>query len=189
MVKCDDGILVPKLSYWFRVTGDKWISGLLKQIQAIDLGSEELRFLEPTHRTRKLVLWLEDDITCVVMKTIREWQARPELPKDKQFTLKVELLNGMEYPLETFTFTGCELEALQHSLLNYAEPLESIRLTTPPQPQTADEAMLGRPHQLELNGTITSNVTKPVVLKLLQVSFWAMTHEIAEKQTLHGAIV
>ncbi len=165
---------MPKLAHHFKVSSpDEWINPMLtSQVIACDMGAEDLAWYLPKHRTNKLVLWLEDDATGLVMKTIRTWQAIEKLPPEKTFTLNIDLLNGAEHILETFTFLGCELEAIQHSLLTYAPRTDRIDLTVKKQ---GNERGIG---ETEITGSIFPGSISNTVMKLLQINFYEMKHKI-----------
>lgn len=163
-------IMIPKLAHNFVVVGDEeWLKPITAQVVGIDLGAEDLSHDHIVHRSHRLVLWLEDDINGMMIRAIRQWQAIPVLPSAKTFTIKVKITN-FDDPvgvLETYTFLGCELEALQHSMLSYAPRHDKISLayTSP-----AD----GRKELL--TGEIKPATASSAMMKLLQVSFTEMQH-------------
>ena len=172
------GILHPKDTRRFAVGGEPWMKHLLDQVICVDMGAEDLSTPEVTHRTGHIILWLEDDVTCHVMRTIRKWQQDPQT-----FTLDVTLLDGNEEWLEKYKFIGCVMTAVQHSMLNYAGgDYERVSLRVKP------AWPLGTPDQDNLHdrvkvidGTITNGNSSGKIMKLLQISFVVMTHEIRDE--------
>jgi hypothetical protein len=138
-----------------------------KQVISIDLGTELLSSPLIEHRTSRLILWLMDDEDCRLMSAIRKIQLSME-----SFTLYVTLHNGKK-PLEIFAFVGCRLDAMQHSLFSHEPVTESIKLASP-RGVTFFEA----------EGTISSSANRANSMKLLQIVFEQMTHEVLKESNV-----
>ena len=167
-------MLHPKDTRRFAVGGEPWMKQLLDQVICVDMGAEDLSTSEVMHRTGHIILWLEDDSACHVMRTIRKWQQDPQ-----PFTLDISLLNGNEEWLERYKFIGCVMTAVQHSMLNYAGgDYESVSLAIRPE-GIPDQDLTGDRKRV-INGTITRGGSNGKIMKLLQISFVVMTHEIRD---------
>lgn len=175
------GLIAPKFRHRFRLLFQKADGSaapdfdfLATQVIAFDLSSELLDPLtvgaealvdEYPHRTGKAVIWVEDDIVCGVMKTVRKWQAGPY-----DLKLILAVLNGDEDVLEAYTFTNVRLDALQHSLWSYSDTADSLTLRA--------KSPEGQP-LAELSGTLYAATSRSTSMKLLQVSFKGFHHSIA----------
>jgi hypothetical protein len=153
------------------------LEAITRQLIAVDIGAELL--LPPTetgmlkHKSDRLVLWLEDDIACLMMKAVRTWQQN-----QRALTIVVYTVNNEREVIDTFIFNDAWFEALQHSMLTYESAQDRISLTAE-QAQTAGET--ARMPAFELNGTVQSCSTRSTAMKLLQVSFKEYCHIIAEE--------
>lgn len=167
------GIKMPKQTFRFIVGGEPWMSDIIKQIVCVDMGAEDLSGPNVTHRTQRVILWLEDDVTCTVMRSIREWQKNPT-----EFTFDVTLVDSNQEWLEKYTFIGCTLDALQHSMLSYkGADSDRVGLTLKPAwPVMADQSDEG---SYSISGVIQRS--NGAVMKLLQVGFLVMKHEIRDE--------
>jgi len=151
---------------------------LAKMVIAFDLSSELL--VHPSdnmmplvdeyiHRTGRAVIWVEDDVTCGVMKTIRTWQAAPQHLK-----LILVAFNSQEEVLEAYTFTDVRLDALQHSLWSYSDVADKVSLRV-----RADTPEENRKVIAEISGDLYAATSRATSMKLLQVSFKGFHHSIA----------
>jgi hypothetical protein len=146
---------------------------LAQMVIAFDLSSELLVHPgdnmmplvdEYIHRTGRAVIWVEDDVTCGVMKTIRTWQAAPQHLK-----LILVAFNSQEEVLEAYTFTNVLLDALQHSLWSYSDVSDRLSLKVKAESKTV----------ADITGELYASTTRSTSMKLLQVSFKGFHHSIA----------
>jgi hypothetical protein len=145
------------------------------QLISIDLGSELL--LENSlkqHKTNRIVLWLEDDATCKLIKTIRNMQAEP-----RQVNVDVFLVNGNEDVLERYSYKLATIEAMQHSMLSYAGVEDRIVLQASV-PQTNIDGVQTNV-KIPLEGHVTSSQSKSCSMKLLQFFFLEFDHQIYDE--------
>ena len=122
------------------------------QLISVDLGSELL--LEDSlkqHKTNRIVLWLEDDATCKLIRTIRNMQAEP-----RQVNVDVFLVNGNEDVLERYSYKLATAEAMQHSMLSYKV-------------------------NIPFEGHVTCSQSKSCSMKLLQFFFLEFDHQIYDE--------
>jgi len=146
---------------------------LSSQVIAFDLSSELLIHpgdpmtplsSEYIHRTSRAVIWVEDDIVCGVMKTIRKWQAAPHKLK-----MILVVFNSEEHVLEVYTFTDVLLDALQHSMWSYSSVEDSLSLV----------AKVDNKVAATLSGSLYAATSRSTSMKLLQVQFKGFYHSIA----------
>ena len=153
------GILHPKHRNRFRVlflkTGTEYRALLNKlqedslieelrelslQVVAADTGSEELTTSGLTHRTNRLIITLEDDITNRAVDAIRTWQQLQS--EGRTFDVWVDCMDGNDRVIDRYVFIQCSMEALQHSRWHYgAGSLGNMSMELHmPETYVADEA-------------------------------------------------
>lgn len=174
-------MLIPKLAHNFVIkTTDPRLAILTELLVSIDMGAEDLTMSEPVHRTGKIILWLTDDSTCRLMTSLRDAQRDP-LP----FDLEVTLLNPNNEILETYGFIDCSLQAIQHSMLNYASGGDQIDLTVM-QDQT-ENGLTSLKAVASIQGKLSRTDSNHFMMKLLQIGFHAMTHTIATEKVQYAS--
>lgn len=141
------------------------------QTVAVDVGSENLGLVlekgqsaELSHRTNRIVLWVEDDFDNDVMTAIRLWQKMP-----KPLRIVLVITDGADHAKEVYNFGDAWFEALQHSMWTYTPSAEQINL----QLKQDDDGSTAT-----LEGTVTSGNSKDLSMKLIQVSFKEYGHFI-----------
>lgn len=138
------------------------LNSLEDQVVGVDIGTEILTPGALSHKSSRIVLWLEDDAACRVMKSIRRLQHNTVA-----VDVSVYLLDNMHRICERFTFKSAHLEALQHSMLSYED--------------TADKLDIDLPDGGKCSGIIAPATAKVASMKLLQLMFTdGMEHEIFE---------
>jgi len=186
------GILHPKMRNRFRVLflqngSDEPIDELYplsSQALAIDVGAEDLNLsVEPRHRTGRVVVTLEDDITCSVMTALRYWQKRQT--EGASFDLVHDCLDGNETVVERFRFSACMMEAVQHSTWRYDVPtgmrlqLETGRTwVREDYMNKLDPVVKAIAEGISLSFYGKNPEIPGTCQKLLQVGFQVYTHEI-----------
>ena len=166
---------VPKLRHQFtvRVTD---IDGsensdfdiLTQQLISIDMGAEILMNDGlKNHKTNRVVMWLEDDASCQLMKLIRRMQR-----EQRSVNIEVTLhCNGL--PVEKYSFNTATPEALQHSMLSYSSVSDTLDLSVNP-----DD-----PSPVKIKGKLYSSQTKETNMKLLQFFFLEFEHTFCDDNT------
>jgi hypothetical protein len=145
------------------------------QLISVDLGSELLLEGSPKqHKTNRIVLWLEDDATCKLIRTIRNMQAEP-----RQVNVDVFLVNGNEDVLERYSYKLATIEAMQHSMFSYAGVEDRIALQAIV-PQTDIDGVQTNV-KIPLEGHVTSSQSKSCSMKLLQFFFLGFEHQIYDE--------
>jgi len=181
-------ILMPKMRHRFRLyvqkaNGDPApeLKALEVQLIAFDIGTEmmlpqnKMPLINTyVHRTNRVVLWLEDDVTCVTMKAIRAWQADPYPLK-----LILAILNGESHVLEAYTFTEGMFDALQHSMWSYSPPEDKLELKVKPSQETMAQMPDIPSTAFEISGSLYAATARSTSMKLLQIEFKDMHHSIA----------
>lgn len=118
------------------------------------------------HRTGRLIIWLYDDVKCEMMAAIRALQAA-----QSEFSIRLSTCGEHGVPeYEAFVYTGCRLEALQHSMYSYEKSVETLKLNI-------GERNAVKPTHT-ITGTLSNSSQKPVAMKLLQVAFSNVQHII-----------
>jgi hypothetical protein len=150
-------------------------------VSGVDIGAENLNMtpnLDGTlhHRSGRVIFWLYDDEAGAMMKAIRALQREQPV-----FSMRIGFCGELGFPeLEEYIYTGCRLEALQHSLLSYSPDYDTIKLKAyePASLATDEEGYAHPPVQgkVELAGRINNSNNKRTVMKLLQVTFEAVSH-------------
>jgi hypothetical protein len=166
--------LMPKLrsNFFVNVTNidgsiEQEFSILEQQLVSIDLGAEILMNDGlKNHKTNRVVMWLEDDVECKLMKLIRRMQ-RDRLSVD----ITVTLTNGVK-PLEKYFFKTATPEALQHSMLSYSPVDDRLDLTV------KNDAL----NPVKIVGSLYSSQTKMTNMKLLQFFFLEFEHSFCDEQ-------
>lgn len=146
------------------------------QLISVDLGSELL--LDNTlkqHKTNRIVLWLEDDATCCLMKAVRNMQA-----EQVQVNIDVFLINGNQEVLERYSYKLASAEALQHSMLSYAGVEDRITLQATVQ-TTVGLDNVQRAVKVPIEGHVSSSQNKACVMKLVQFFFLEFEHKIFDE--------
>jgi hypothetical protein len=134
---------------------------------SIDLGAEILMNDGlKNHKTNRVVMWLEDDVECKLMKLIRRMQ-RDRLSVD----ITVTLTNG-DKPLEKYFFKTATPEALQHSMLSYSPVDDRLDLTV------KNDTL----NPVKIVGSLYSSQTKMTNMKLLQFFFLEFEHTFCDEQ-------
>lgn len=162
----------PKMRHQFSVkvtnidgSEDPSFDILTQQLISIDLGAETLMNDGlRNHKTNRVVMWLEDDVECRLMKLIRRMQ------RDKvSIDIEVTLWNDGK-SLEKFFFKTATPEALQHSMLSYSSVSDTLDLTANPE----------APSPVKIKGNLYSSQTKATNMKLLQFFFLEFEHSFCD---------
>lgn len=140
---------------------------LEKQCVNFDIGTENLGMPMLTHVKSSVIMWLEDDVSCLLMTALRKIQQSQDM-----FNITLSMLDGNESIVEQYTFGRCRPSALQHSILSYEPTGDRIDLY-----RDAVAGVVEIPGS-HLHGTITPPGQKSAVMKLLQVEFMDYGHKI-----------
>lgn len=149
-------------------------------VSGVDIGAENLNMTPNTdgtlhHRSGRVIFWLYDDEAGEMMRSLRALQVAQPV-----FDMRIGFCGENGWPeLEEYVYTGCRLEALQHSLLSYLPDYDKVKLKAYEPGGQIDLDGFAKPPrhgQAELNGRISNSNNKRTVMKLLQVTFETVAH-------------